>query len=163
VRAGLVAADGDVAPAEDRLALGPHDILEHPFELLPPPRLRREETEPDAVASGGGELERDRRAQERVGELQEDAGAVSGVGIRARGPAVLEVLERAQRAVDRLVRPMAVETGDERDAACVVLVRRVVEALLLQCPSPPMWLVRRGEGNAMPASPGVGARTKPSS
>jgi hypothetical protein len=65
--------------------------------------------------------------------LHEDAGAVPSVGVGAGGPAMLEVLERAQGAVDRLVRADSVEPCDKRDATRVVLVRGVVEAL---CPRP---------------------------
>ena len=49
-------------------------------------------------------------------------------GIRARGAAVLEVLERDDGAVYGLVRRLAIELGNHGDAAGVVLVGRVVEA-----------------------------------
>jgi hypothetical protein len=39
---------------------------------------------------------------------------------------VLEVLERDDRALDRLVRRIAVEAGDHGDAAGVVLIAGVV-------------------------------------
>ena len=48
--------------------------------------------------------------------------------VGALGAAVLEVGERGQRAHDRLVARDAVEARDERDAAGIVLVGRVVEA-----------------------------------
>ena len=67
-------------------------------------------------------------AEERVRKLQRHARAVAAAGVGALGAAVLEVGERRQRAHDRLVARDAVEPGDERDAAGVVLVRRVVEA-----------------------------------
>jgi hypothetical protein len=41
---------------------------------------------------------------------------------------VLEVGERGRRTHDRLVTRDAVQAGDERDAAGVVLIRRVVKA-----------------------------------
>jgi hypothetical protein len=74
---------------------------------------------------------------------------------------MLEVPQRAERPVDGLMGAATVEAGDERDAAGVVLVGGVVQALLLQVPSPPMQLVRRGEGDALPASPDAGARKSP--
>ena len=61
---------------------------------------------------------------------------VSGVG--TLGAAVLEVGERGRGAHERLVTRDAVQTGDERDAARVVLVRRVVEADCLHDPSHPL-------------------------
>ena len=54
--------------------------------------------------------------------------AVARERVGALGAAVLEVAERGQRADDRLVAGSPVEAGDERDAAGVVLVGRVVEA-----------------------------------
>jgi hypothetical protein len=52
---------------------------------------------------------------------------------------VLEALERAERAVNHLVRGCRVEARNERDTAGVVLERRVVEpdspALVLASPA----------------------------
>jgi hypothetical protein len=75
--------------------------------------------------------------------LQENPGSVARLGIRAGGPAVLEVGERREGAPDRLVASDAVEAGDERDAAGVVLVHRVVEALRLH---PTAFLLLVGVG-----------------
>ena len=43
-------------------------------------------------------------ADELVAELQQDPGAVASVGVGAAGAAVLEMVERAQRPLDDLVR-----------------------------------------------------------
>jgi hypothetical protein len=43
---------------------------------------------------------------------------------------VLEILERGQRAIDGLVRLRAVEAGDERNAAGIVLEGSVVQPRL---------------------------------
>ena len=133
--------------------------LEELLELLAAKRLLRQEADGDAVAARRRQLEADRRAQERVRKLDEDARAVTGLGVGAGRSAVLEMLERAQRLRDRLVAAHAVEPRDERDAAGVVLERRVIEALLPHRPHPPpdCWLVRRGEGDAGPASALAGA------
>ncbi len=61
---------------------------------------------------------------------------VSGVG--SGRAAVLEPLERLERAVDHLVRRGGVESRDEGDAARVVLVRRVIEPLRLHSRSLPL-------------------------
>jgi hypothetical protein len=65
--------------------------------------------------------------EERVGDLDEDPGAVAGVRVGALCPAVLKVRHRAQRPLHRLVRGNAVQPGDERHTAGVVLERGVVE------------------------------------
>jgi hypothetical protein len=69
------------------------------------------------------------RTQEGVGDLQEDAGAVSGVGLGARCSAVVEVAERGQRLVDDAAGGLTVERGHEGDSTGVVLVAPVVETL----------------------------------
>src|SRR6185312_15760952 len=70
----------------------------------------------------------DRRSEERIGQLDQDAGAVAGVCIGSGGAAVLEVREGRERPPDRLVGGLAVEPRDERHPARIVLVGRVVEA-----------------------------------
>ena len=86
-----------------------------------------EKEDADAVAAGLGEPV-DLGGEEQMRDLQENSGPVAGLGVGARGAAVLEVRERAERPPDGLVRGRAVETRDEGDAAGVVLVGRVVEA-----------------------------------
>ena len=68
-------------------------------------------------------------AQEAVGELDQEAGAVAGLRIAAAGTAVLEVLEHLDALVDDACERVAVDVRDEADAAGVVLVRRIVEPL----------------------------------
>jgi hypothetical protein len=124
--------DRHVAPAEDALALDAHVELDHLLELLPARRVLRQEADADAVAAGLGELEVDDLAEELVRDLDQHPGAVAGQRIGARGTAVLEVLEGPQAHLDDLVGRPVVETGDERDTTCVVLVAGVVEAAGLQ-------------------------------
>ena len=123
--------DRDVAPAEDRAG---------------PPRRRS----PRCAACGlgalagrrragrrcrrrrrppAGSVEVDDRAQERVGDLDQDAGAVAGVGLGAGGAAVLEVAQRGQAWSTMSWPALAGQRGDEGDAAGVVLVLAAVQAL----------------------------------
>ena len=69
------------------------------------------------------------RAQERVGDLGEDARAVAGVGLGAGGAAVVEVAQRGEGLVDDLVGRRAGQRRHEGDAAGVVLVPAVVQTL----------------------------------
>ena len=57
-----------------------------------------------------------------------------GSGVGAGGASVLEVGERGRGPHDRLVTRDAVQARDERHAAGVVLVRRIVEADCLHGP-----------------------------
>ena len=75
------------------------------------------------VGTAVGQLEGHGRAQERVGDLGEDAGAVAGVRLAAGGPAVVEVAQGGQGLVDDLVARLPGQGRDEGNAARVVLVR----------------------------------------
>ena len=81
-----------------------------------------------SVAAGRGQGEGHRSTQEAVGHLHEDAGAVTGVGIGAGGATVFEVDEQVEGRRDDGVRAVALDVGDEADAAGVVLVGGAVQA-----------------------------------
>ena len=133
---GRRARDGDAARRLVHRHLAP---AEHASGPRPRPRSSssriasaglpgREEADGHAVAAGLGQLEAGLGAQERVGELDQDAGAVPGVGVGALGSAVLEVLQRVAARAPHLVGRGGADARDEGDAAGVVLVARVVQA-----------------------------------
>ena len=70
-----------------------------------------------------------RALTELVGNLDQDPRAVAGVVLAAAGAAVVQVAQRRQAVADELVRLAPLEVDDEADAAAVVLVSGVVEAL----------------------------------
>ena len=78
-------------------------------------------------APAGGRSKSTSAAEELVGELEQDPGAVAGVGVGARGAAVLQVLER-HGACDVSWVGLAVEARDDGDAAGIVLIAGVVQA-----------------------------------
>ena len=116
----------DLAPAEHVLALGLGPLLEEPHGLGGV--ARREEAERHSVPARLGQVEVDLRAEELVGELDQDARTVPGVGVGALGAAVLQALERMQRTRNHLVRGGGANPRYEGDAAGVMLVARVVQA-----------------------------------
>lgn len=126
--ADVADVDADVAPADDPLALGLDGVREQLLELTPALRLVREEADADPILSRRRQGLREHAPEERVRQLQQDAGTVARIGIGAGSPAVLEIPERDDRAPDRLVAGDRVEAGDECDTTGIVLVRRVVEA-----------------------------------
>ena len=110
-----------------------HDLLEHFFDLAANGAVAREVNQPGAVLAGLGE--RDARGLRNFGEklvrhLQENARAVTGVGLAAGGAAVIEVGEHLERIGDDLMRFPALHIDDEADAAGIMLKRGIVEALL---------------------------------
>ena len=79
----------------------------------------------DAVARG-------LPAQEGVGHLHQDAGAVAGVGVGAGRAAMPQVVQHLQRFGDDGVGLFALDVGDHADAAGVVFLLRGVEPGLSQ-------------------------------
>ena len=123
---------GDVAPPEDREALLGGDLLDAGHlrgDLLLVPGQER-------GADGVGVLRREldaelgrHLAQEGIRHLHEDAGAVAGVRLRARGTTVLEVAQSGQCLGHDVVAGDAGQGRDEGHATRIVLVAGVVEPL----------------------------------
>ncbi len=121
--------DRDVTPADDALALRHDRVGKQLLELcLAGSIVARQETDGDAVLTRRRQLVADETAKELVGHLEQDPRTVARLGVGSRRPAVLEVLERLDPPLHRLVARHAVEPRDERDTAGVVLERRIVEA-----------------------------------
>jgi hypothetical protein len=127
--ADVVGVDRDVAPAEDALALDAHIDLEQLLDLAPMQHVLGQEAHRHAVAAGRRELEVDGGAEERVRELDEDAGTVAGADVRALRAAMLQIVERLQRLDHHVVPGHVVQARDHGDATGVVFVARVVEAV----------------------------------
>ena len=64
-----------------------------------------------------------------MGDLDEDAGPVAGVLLGAHRPAVLEVAEHLERLLHDVVRGPSLQVDHEAEAAGVLLVLGIVEAL----------------------------------
>jgi hypothetical protein len=95
-------------------------------------RLDGKEGHADAVFSRGrqGETELGALAREElVGDLNQDAGAIAGLGIAAAGAPVGQVDQNLDTFEDDVVRPLALEIRNEANAAGIVLEARVVKAL----------------------------------
>ena len=91
--------------------------------------VARQEDHRDAVAAALGERHlgvRGDRAQERVGDLEEDARPVAGVRLRAARAAVLQVRQHGEGVAHDAVRRPALGVHHEAEAAGVVLELRVV-------------------------------------
>jgi hypothetical protein len=121
-----------LAPPEEVLVLLRDDRGEERLCLLARGVVARGEHEAHAVITGLREPHPELRAlvaEELVGQLDEDAGAVAGVHLAAARPSVVEVLEGKQAVAHNLVRALPLQVHEEPDAARVVLVCRVVESL----------------------------------
>jgi hypothetical protein len=86
----------------------------------------------ERVAAGRGrlgQLEIDHLAEQFDRQLDQDACAVTAVGLGTRGAAVIEMLERDQTVGDDGMRAPALDVGDHRHSAGVGFAFRVVQAL----------------------------------
>jgi hypothetical protein len=130
--AGALGVDRQVAPGQREQALLGRDGVDagaHGRRLL---LVGGEEGGADGVAPALGQRDAgvgEHGAQQRVRHLGEHAGAVTRLRLGAGGTAVLEVAQRRQALLDDAVAGPAGDVDDEGDAARVVLVRGVVQAL----------------------------------
>ena len=127
--AQAVGLDRDVAPAEDREALLGGDLLDPAAGLGDLLVVTGQERGADGVGVLRRQLEVHDRAQELVGDLEQDACAVSGVDLGTRGAAVIEVAQGGQRLGHDVVAGDPGQGRDERHATRIVLVAGVVEPL----------------------------------
>ncbi len=126
------ALDRRIAPAQHGESFFLRDALEDAFAQQPLLRLHRQEHHADAVLAGGRKREAEAGAfarEELVRDLDQDAGAVAGFRIAAAGAAVRQVDQDLDALDDDVVGLVAVDVGDEANAAGIVLVSRVVETL----------------------------------
>ncbi len=68
-------------------------------------------------------------------DLHQDAGAIAEARVGADRAAMFEIAENAERIGDDLVRLLALDVGDEADAAGILFQARVVKAVGLRAPS----------------------------
>ncbi len=93
---------------------------------LPFGSLGWEEGQADGVAAGLGQAEPGDRAEERVGNLREDAGAVAGVRVCAGGATVLKIAQDAEGVGHHVVATSGPQVCDKANATGVVFETAVV-------------------------------------
>ena len=130
----------DVPPAEQGLRFLRHDPRHKRFDAGAFVHPAWQEQHADAVLPGGRQREPERGglpAQELVGYLQQQSGAVAGVRLAPACPAMQQVERHFERLVDELVRADTLDVDHETDTAGVMLEPGVVETLNVRCPG---WL-----------------------
>ena len=124
--------DRHVAEADQRLPFGARRLADDVFDMGAQGRVLRHEQIADAVMSG--RRQRDAvlgqfLAEEAVGDLRKQPGAVAHQRIGADRAAMRQVLQHGEAVADDLVRLDALHVRDEADAAGIVLAARIVEAV----------------------------------
>jgi len=118
------------APAKDGVPLrvnGPFDQLP---DVVAVGLALRQEDKTGAILARRRQCEpevRRRLAQEPIGHLHEHTRAVAGIRLRPAGAAVQQVEQDLQALFDDGMGFPALDVHNEADAACVVLVARIVE------------------------------------
>ena len=124
--------DRHVAEAEQRQPFGLRRFGDDLFDMGAQRRVLRHEPVADAILAGRRQFDALRRhllAEEPVGNLHQHAGAIAHQRVGADGAAMRQVFEHGKAVLDDLVRLHALHVDDEADAAGVMLVARIVEAL----------------------------------
>ena len=85
--------------------------------------------QPHGVGASCGQLEVDAGAQKLVGDLNEDARAVTSVRLCALCAAMIQVAQRVEGRFDDVATGSTFDVGDEGDAASIVFEARVVQAI----------------------------------
>ena len=115
-----------VAPAEQHQSFGLDLVGDDALDDFAPRGFLRHEQRADGVFAGLRQLEADLGGlarEEGVRDLHQDAGAVAGARIGADRAAMLEIAEDVDRVGDDLMRLLALDVGDEADAAGILFQR----------------------------------------
>ncbi len=126
---------GHRPPAEQVLTFFGDRLLDEPSHFLALARIARQEDVAYTVAARRRQPDAEGvcdLSQKPVGRLNQDPGAVPGVGFAAARAAVLQVDKHLEPALDNGVRTLSLDIDDEADPACVVLEAGIVQALGLR-------------------------------
>ena len=92
-------------------------------------RIGGQEGNANRIGAGFGEVEGHVGTQERIGNLHEDPGSITTVGLCARRTAMLKVAKGRERLVDNVMGRVTGQRGDEGHAAGITLASSVVQTL----------------------------------
>ena len=125
--------DGNIAPEEQRDAFFDAAIFEDAHGLSDAVFIGGEEEHGHAVIALIGQQAAALLrflAEETVWDLQQDAGTIARVALKANAAAVLQVHEHGKRIVHHLVGAYTFDVGERADAARIVLERAAIHARL---------------------------------
>ena len=124
--------DRHIAPAQKQLAFGGDHVLDDLLDNGAAFDIARQEQGTDGIISLGGKGKAKPLrlvTQEAVGDLHQHAAAVASLGVRADRTAMIEVQEDFETLGDNVMRLAIVQVGHEADAARILLIGGIVEAM----------------------------------
>jgi hypothetical protein len=116
----MVGIGRHVAPTDHALAFFGDHVLQDLFARAPLGGVARQEHLADGEAPPLRNVETESlcfAAKESIGELDQDAGAVAGIGIRATRCAMRQPTQNFETVIDDLAGFRTGDIGDESDAA----------------------------------------------
>ena len=134
-RHGHVAVGGHIAPAQQHLAFGLDGALHLLFAGQAAGVFLGQEDHAHAVFAHGRQLHallRHLVTVQRIGHLDQDAGAVPHQLVGTHGAAMVEVFQDLERLGDDGMALLAADVGHEANAARIMLVGCAVQAVLFQ-------------------------------
>ena len=135
--------DRHVAPADQRLAFLGDEFLEGGDGEIARLVVARQEAHRDAIVAGLGQGEAGARrpsAQQAIGNLDEDAGAIAEQRIGTDRAAMIEREEDFEAALDDRIGLFTTNVRNEADPAGIMLVAAVVQTLILRIAHPAFLL-----------------------
>ena len=130
---------GHVPPPEDLLSLVSYCPLKDVFTYPPLGGVLGQEHHANTVFTLRGKGDAEFGAlllEEQIGHLDENSGAVSGVGVAAAGPPVPEIHQCLDALFDDVVGLYTLDVGDHTDSASVMLKSGVIKPYF-RCGQPP--------------------------
>ncbi len=94
--------------------------------------ILRQENEAGAIIAERRQMQTDRwrlMREKPVRHLDQNTGAVAGIGLAAAGAAMFQIDQDLQGVLNDLMALAVLEIGDEADAARVMLVARIIKSL----------------------------------
>ena len=129
--ADLIGPNRNAPPSQNREVFLGRDRLHRALDLSSQRVVGGKERDSDRVSPHFREIELGDRLQKVVGDLGDDARAITGAGIRSDRPAVLEVAQCVEREVDDVVSGRTPQGSDHRETTGVPLEIGVVETCRL--------------------------------
>ncbi len=119
-----------LSPAQKLLPFLDDDALDEPLNLVAFMQLTWKKDQAGPVLSSGGQRKAHDTAQELVGHLDQNARAITSVGLAPTGSAMQQIDEHLEGFAHNRVRALPLDVHDKPHSAGVVFLGRTIETLV---------------------------------